>query len=314
MDKSERTAGEDLYAAMARSDSMLAGIEPILGHLLSAPDHSLFSDEIVARVRGMLADLARQVLRTQADATGKQGRDAFADRHGEALAEHFQASNLLLSHCHALAIEWQLTDRLEAELGMDPVLSPLLQRLVADSDPMMSSSAMAALTAQARYVQGQRRMEVSLGELPGDLFHQLLGSWRKYCGETRSEAIERAEAKLRSSFDEGANRLALFERLITRGANRDALYLEDAGTGLFFTALANYSGQSREMAILSSHSRQTTRLGLGLRAAGLEPRRIDEVLLRLHPGAAPLAGLDQVDEDSARGILLDAAHSIERRK
>lgn len=314
MDKTERTAGEDLYAAMARSDSMLAGIEPILGHLLSAPDHSLFSDEIVARVRGMLAGLARQVLRTQAEATGKQGRDAFADRHGEALAEHFQASSALLSHCHALAIEWQLTDRLEADLGLDPVLSPLLQRLVADSDPVVSSSAMAALTAQARYAQDQRRMEVSLGELPGDLFHELLGSWRDYCGATRSEAIERTESKLRKSFDEGASRLALFERLITRGAARDALYLEEAGAGLFFTGLAIYSGQSRELAILSSHSRQTVRLGLGLRAAGLEPRRIDEVLLRLHPAAAPLAGLDQIDSDKARGILIDAAHSIERRK
>lgn len=313
MDKTERSSDSDLSAALARSDSMLAGIGPILGHLLSAPDHSLFSDEIVARVRGMLADLARQILRTQAEATGKQSRESFADRHGEALAEHFQACKPLLSHCHALAVEWQLTDRLEADSGLDPVLSPLMQQLIADPDPAISSVAMAALAAQARCAQGQRRMELSLGELPGELLHELLLAWRNYCGEARGDSVDRAEAKLRHSFDESASRLALFERLLARTDGRIALSLEDAGAGLFFTALAIYSGQSREMAILSSHARQTVRLGLSLRAAGLEPRRIDEILLRLHPGAAPLASLEQIDEDKARGMLLDAAHALGRR-
>ncbi len=289
---------------------MLGGIDPILGHLLSAPDHSLFSDEIVARVRGMFADLAQQVLYTQAEATGQKGRDAFAERHGEPLAEHFQESAALLSHCHALAIEWQLTERLEAEWSLDPVLSPLMQKLVADSRSSTSGTAMAALAAQARYAQAQRRMELPLGELPGDLFHELLVAWRRYCGETRSDAVARAEAKLRQSFDESNGRLSLFARLVGGQGGRAALNLEDAGAGLFFTALAGFSGQSRELAVLSSHARQTVRMALGLRAAGLEPRRIDEVLLRIHPGAAPVAGLDKVDGDTARGMLLDAAHRI----
>jgi hypothetical protein len=313
MSRAEHASGVDLRAALARSDSMLAGIGPILGHLLSAPDHSLFSDEIVARVAGMLADLARQVLHTQADATGKKGRDAFADRHGEALAEHFQACGNLLAHCHALAIEWQMTSRLEAELGIDPVLSPAMQRLIADSDPTNSSVAMATLAAQARFVQAQRRMELPLGELPGELLHRLLLAWRSYCGESRSEAVDRAETKLRKSFDESSARIALYERLVSLGNDRSDLLLEDAGAGLFFTALAMRSGQTRELAVLSSHGRQTVRLALGLRAAGLDPRRIDETLLRLHPGAAPLVGLEQIDQDQARGMLLDAAHAFEQR-
>ena len=48
----------NLLEELARGRQALSGIEPILGHLLSTPDHSLFSDEILARLRGMLNDLA----------------------------------------------------------------------------------------------------------------------------------------------------------------------------------------------------------------------------------------------------------------
>ena len=311
-DELAESAGGNLHDALLRGDAMLAGIEPILGHLLSAPDHSLFSDEIVARVRGMLTDLARQILRTQAEATGEEGRDAFAERHGEPLAQHLQASRALLSYCHALAIEWQLSERLEAQMGLDPVLSPLMQRLIAASESSISSVAMAALAAQARFAQAQQRMELPLRELPGDLLHQTLLAWRRYCGEERSDAVQRAETKLRRSYDENNSRLSLFARLVGAQYGAAALLLDEAGVGLFFTALAARSGQDREMAVLSSHAQQTVRLALGLRAAGLEPRRIDEVLLCIHPGAAPVAGLEAVNEDKARGMLLDAAYRIGR--
>ncbi|MBX7540606.1 hypothetical protein [Qipengyuania sphaerica] len=313
MGESKAANASDLRRALAQGDAMLAGIEPILGHLLSAPDHSLFSDEIVARVRGMLADLARQVLYNQAEATGERGRDAFAERHGEALVETFQGSSALLLHCHALAIEWQLTQRLEMEAGLDPVLTPLLQKIIADSDPTASSAGMAALAAQARFAQSQRRMELPLGELPGDLFHQTLLSWRHYCGETRSEAVTRAEERLRSAYDESAGRQVLLARLLSLAGGsvgRGALLLDDAGVAIFFTALAGGSQQPRELAILSSHERQIVRMALGLHASGLGPERIDEVLLRLHPGAAPVTGLDAIGQGEARDLLLDASHRL----
>ena len=314
MDELEnRSSSDKLRHQLAQGDAMLGGIEPILGHLLSAPDHSLFSDEIVARVRGMLSHLAREILRAQAEKADHKGKDAFVERHSEPLAEHFQAQSALLSYCHALAIEWQLTERLEREIGLDPVLSPLMQRLVASSDASKSSTAMAALAAQARFAQGQRRMELALGELPGDLLHETLLAWRRYCGEAHQDAAASAESRLRQSYDESLGRLSLFARLVGGKAAGGALTLEDAGAGLFFTALASRSGQSRILAILSSHARQTTRLALGLRAAGLEPRRIDEVLLKLHPGAAPVAGLEAIDEDQARGMLLDASHRLGAR-
>lgn len=314
LDKADHRSGSELRDALAQGDAVLAGIEPILGHLLSAPDHSLFSDEIIARVRGMVAHIAQQILRAQAEATGESGRDAFLERHGEALRSHLQSFPELLLHCHALAIEWQLTERLEAQLGVDPVLSPLMQRMIADTDGWVSSGAMAALASQARFAQAQRRMELPLTELPGELFHRTLLVWRDYCGDSPSESISRAEAKLRANFDEGNGRLALLARLVSALGDQAgaALVFDEAGCGLFFSALASLSSQSREMAILSSHERQTVRLGLGLRAAGLEPEEIDELLLRLHPGGAPVAGLGKVDQNDARGYL-SASSSGARR-
>ena len=297
----------DLRAALSRGDQTLSRIEPILGHLLSTPDHSLFSDEILARLRGMLNDLAWQILRVQAQATGQSGSEAFAERHGEALAMRLQENSALLSHCHALAVEWQLTERLEAQFGVDPVLSPLLQDLIASEDTGTASTAMSALAAQARFVQAQRRMELPVSELPGDLFHSVLLTWRAYNGDRASDALTRAEAKLRSDFDEASGRLALMARLATgveRG-NENALLPEKAGVALFLTILAAKSGQDRGMVVLATNARQVTRLAVSLRSAGLAATQIDEVLLQLHPQAAPVAGLASLSPNEARSMLND---------
>lgn len=293
---------------LARGNAIIARVGPILSHLLATPDTSLFSDELVARVRGMCHGLAWQVLRAQAEATGEAGREAYADRHGEALAEHFFNSPQILSHCHALALEWQLATRMEAQYGIDPVLSPLLQNLIADSDTGQASAAMAALAALARFAQTQRRMELSLGELPGDLFHELLLGWRAYNGQRHSDAMIRAEAKLRNAFDESAGRLALLARLIAgmgEGALA-ALDIEQAGVPLFLTALAQLSRQSRALAVLSTNERQTARLALGLRAAGLGGAAIEAQVLRLHRAADAPAGLDAITPTEAGQMLAEA--------
>jgi hypothetical protein len=103
-DAPDKDRAAALRDALARGNAILARVGPILTHLLATPDTSLFSDELVARMRAMCHDLAWQVLRAQAEATGEAGRDAFADRHGEALAEHFFSSPQILSHCHSLAL------------------------------------------------------------------------------------------------------------------------------------------------------------------------------------------------------------------
>ncbi|QKG71649.1 hypothetical protein [Erythrobacter mangrovi] len=307
-DASDKDRAAALRDALARGNAILARVGPILTHLLATPDTSLFSDELVARIRAMCLDLSSQVLRAQAEATGEAGREAFAERHGEALAEHFFSSPQVLSHCHALALEWQLSARLEAQYGMDPVLSPVLQQLIASADSSQASAAMAALAAQARFAQSQRRMELPLGELPGDLFHELLLGWRAFNGPRRSDAMVRAEAKLRNGFDESAGRLALLARLIAGMGDhaREALDIEQAGVPLFLTALATGSRQSRSMAVLSTNAKQSARFALGLRAAGLSGVEIENQVLRLHPSAEPIRGLESLEPGEAAQMLAEA--------
>lgn len=298
---------DTLRDTLAQDNSALARIGPILLHLLATPDHSLFSDEIVARIRGMCHHLAWQVLRAQAEAAGQSERETFADRHGEALAEHFVSSPALLSHCHALALEWQLAETLEARYGIDPVLAPLVQDLIAADDNALASAAMASLTAQARFAQTQRRMELPLSELPGDLFHDLLLAWREYSDQLRSDAMIRAEAKLRNNFDEGASRLSLMARVVAgmgQGGLR-ALDIDRAGAALFLSALAARSGQTRIATVLSTHPRQTVRLALGLRAAGLDSADVERQILRINPQADPPTGISELAPEEARRLLAD---------
>ncbi|MBX7481200.1 hypothetical protein [Qipengyuania qiaonensis] len=300
---------ETLRDALARGNVALARIGPILSHLLAAPDHSLFSDEIVARIRGMCQHLAWQVLRAQAEAAGQAGREAFAERHGEALAEHLLSGPALLAHCHALALEWQLTEKLEIQYGIDPVLSPLIQELIAAEDDGLASAAMASLTAQARFSQTQRRMELPLGELPGDLFHDLLMDWRAFGGHLRSDAMIRAEAKLRNAYDEGAGRIALLSRVVGGMGNdvQRALDIDQAGAPLFLTAMAARTGQSRVAAVLSTNQEQTARLALGLRAAGLDSSEVERQVLRLDPKALPPREIAGMPPEDARRLLAEAA-------
>ena len=300
---------EPLRDALARGNAALARIGPILTHLLATPDHSLFSDEIIARVRGMCHSLAWQALRAQAEAAGQVGSETFAERHGEDLAEHFFSSPSLLAHCHALALEWQLTEKLEVQYGIDPVLSPLVQELIAAPDSGLASAAMALLTAQARFAPAQRRMELPLAELPGDLFHDLLMGWRAYGGQLRSDAMIRAEAKLRNAFDEGAGRLALLARVVAGMGNTAlrALDIDQAGTALYLTALAVRSGQSRTAAVLATNHQQTARLALGLRAAGLDSADVERQVLRLVPKAFPPREIAGIAVEEARRLLAESA-------
>ena len=300
---------ELLRDELARSTAVLGKIAPILGHLLSTPDQSLFNDEVIARVRGMLQDLAFQMLRIQAEATGHAGREEFAAQHGAELAELLQGNAALLAHCHALALEWQLTARLEMVYGLDPVLCPLIQELVGHEDSAIASTAMAALAAQARFAQTQRRMELPLAELPGELLHETLLGWRNYNGDKRSDAMTRAEAKIRGSYDEGTGRLALFARLVASlGDMMPAmLSVDEAGVAIFLTALAYGSGQTRELAVLSTNERQVARLALGLRAADLAPDAVGGVVLRLHPDGDPPMGFSSISVADARELLAENA-------
>ena len=299
-----------LREELAHGDVVLGTIGPILGHLLANHDHSLFSDEIVARVRGMAAHVARQVLQTQAECEEHEDPVAYAQLHAEDLSAALVTSAPFLAHCHALALEWQLTHKLEQRSAIDPVLSPLLQALIASDDAGTGSTAMAALAAQARFIQQQRRMELPLGELPGDLFYHAVTTWRARAGEISDEIAGETEEKLREAYDEGASRLGLMSRLVTgmgKGA-RAALSVSHAGVALFLTALAMGSHQERDLAVIATNDSQLARLALGLRASGLKPDEVEEQFLQVHPDIALPDGFDMLRADKAAALLSHAAH------
>jgi hypothetical protein len=50
-----------LREELAHGDAMIGTIAPILRHLLANDEHSVFGDEIIASMRGMLSDVARQL-------------------------------------------------------------------------------------------------------------------------------------------------------------------------------------------------------------------------------------------------------------
>lgn len=301
MQSSEAPVECILRDELAKGDVVLGTIGPVLAHLLANHDHSLFSDEIVSRVRGMVAHLARQIDAAHAETIHPAGPD------DSDLADRLLTNEHLVSHCHALALEWQLTVRLESRSAIDPVLSPLLQALIASDDAPTASTAMAALASQARFVQTQRRMELPLGELPADLFQQVVLTWVEGFDDAGRSSAAPTIDRLRSQFDESASRLGLLSRLVAgMGAGaRAALSVAHSGVAIFLSALATMAGVDRDLAIVSTNDRQLARLALMLRAAGLKPREVEEQFLTLHPDISLPDGFENLRADRATLLLTE---------
>lgn len=293
-----------LRDALAREERALGSVVPVLRHLLASEGQTLVSDAILARVRGMLADLAAQLV-----AVG-EGRNAAQPMRGagdaatrDALADALAADPALLSFCHALASESQLAERLQQRSAVDPVLSPLMQELIASDVPEIAELAMNTLAAQSRFIQSQRRMELPLGELPAELFHAVLA------GPARQVNDAAGLARLQHNYDEGASRLGLLARLVSamrRGAVA-ALALDHAGLALFVSALAALGRQPRGAAVIACHEGQGARLVLGLRAAGLGQEAIERQFLLFEPSARMTSGIADVSPEQARLLLAAGA-------
>lgn len=305
-------SAEDLLRdELSQGDVQIGTYAPILRHLLASDEHSVFSDEIIARVRGMMADMARQLL----DEMGASGEDDGVRNHDPvavaALVSRFVGHQGLLTHCHALALEWQLTQALQGRLALDPVLSPLMQALIASSETLTATQAMALLASQARFAQNQRRMQLPLSELPGDLLYAVLVALRSYGGEDpqRVESCAKAESAIRSKFDEGRSRLGLIARLLGAmgGGATAALSVSHAGAAMFVSALAMATGQDRDMAIMATSEGQFARLALSLRAAGLKPQGVEEQFMALFPDVTLPENFDQLGSDRAAALLAGTA-------
>jgi len=288
---------------LGRGDAMIATSRPILHHLLANDDHALFSDEMIARIRGMMHDVASQLLFAQGAAADAPDRARYAAERQDELAQALFEDTDFLAHAYALTLEAQLTERLQGRSGIDAVLTPLVQELAAARETDVAGLAMAVLAAQARFMQHHRRMALPLGELPGDLFHRSLLLLRSAADDR--DAAEEAERQLRDGYEEGASRLGLLTRLVVTMGQKAvrALAIDHAGLAIFSTALAMASGQDRSLTVLSFADRQFARLALALRAAGLKQQAVEEQFLYLHPEIALPDGFDRLRADRAAALL-----------
>lgn len=304
------TADERQVEALMRQelglgDQALASVAPVLAHLLTSAGHVLISEDIVARIRGMLSDLAEQLLRAETAALGKQAEKDPIEERLDRLAARLAESGIVLGYCYAVAVEGILTEELEQRAGIDQVLPPLMQELIASDDEATADLAMAAMAAQARFVQTQRRMGLPLPEVPAELFHELVKLWSQFARDVDPATRSQVEALLRASHDESASRHGLLTRLVSRlnAGARAAMAVEHGGFALFVTALASLARQPRELAVLSCHPRQQARLALGLRAAGLKLEEIAQQLLLLQPESCLPEGFAEIGTDQARALL-----------
>ena len=303
MDRTETTSVEAILRdELARGNRALSGVAPVISHLLESSGQSLVSDAIIARLRGMLSDLARQLL-AAGHAPGERQRpeDAAVDD----LADELASDGALLNHLHALAMESVLTDRLQQRSSIDPVLSPLLQELIASDQPGVAELAMSTLAAQSRFVQAQRRMGMPLEELPADLFVAVLKRFQSRGAGSDKVAISETIRGLKEGFDEGAGRLGLLARLVSsmRGGAIAALELEHAGLALFASGLAALTRQTRDLAIIACHQKQAARLALSLRAAGLSGDAIERQFLLMEPSQMVPREIAALSPERAHAVL-----------
>lgn len=296
---------------LLHADQAMIHMGPILRHLLQNDDSSIFNDEIVARVRGMQADLARQLVQAMGEAAGHQDAAGWAREAGPGLAEMLGANQALLSHLHMLAIEWQLAERVQGQLGIDPVLTPLLQDVIASLDPDIAARGMNLLAAQARFGQAVRRMQLPLQELPNELHHLALLVMQAYVESDPAgvEAARDAERALLQARGRQESRLELLARAVSAlgSGQMRALDLQHAGVALFLTALAGSAGMTREMAVMCTTDSQMPRLALSLAAAGLGREGVSATFVALHPDIALPEGLEALGPDRAASILASSA-------
>jgi hypothetical protein len=293
-----------LRTELARGDAVIATARPLLRHMLTCRDSSLFSDEMVARVRGMVLDVAGQLLLARAAAADAGDRQAYVRERLDHLERALCEDAMLVGHLHALALEAHLLERLQEHAAVDPVLTPLINERLAADDTVAAELAMAVLAAQARFQQHCRRMELPLDELPGEVFHRALELAQAQAGEGDPHAAA-AERLLRDGYREATGRLGLIARLVI-GLGPDAitaLQIDHAGLSVFASALSTATGQDRDLVLLSLAERQGTRLALALRAAGLDPREAVTQLLLLHPGASLPGGFEALRGDRAAALL-----------
>ena len=284
-----QTVEAQLRQALTEGDRARGSVPIVLGHLLASSDRALFSDEVLARVRGMALDLARQ-LSTGAD-------NVSAPSTEDKIAAGLLEDRDMLSHIHALALETIIAEDLRLRHGIDPVLSPLFQDLVADRDARIADAAMIALSAQARFVQQQQRMALPLYELPPRQYGRAQDIGAVHEGGDTDPLLVNAGGGVPR-----ADKLADVIDLV-RDEDRRALDIARAGISLFASALAGMRDMARDDAILLLSRGQSTRLALALLAAGLDHSEAERQLRLLHPDTVLPDSFERISSEAAATLI-----------
>lgn len=274
-----------------------------LRHRIGFADPSLFDDELIARTRGLLVHLTAQICGGRPSGSGSAEHLSARDAILRALFDH----PAMLSHCHALALEYRLTRRLAEQAEVDPLLPPILQEMIASPNEKTSRLAAAVLAAQTRFLSNMERMQLPLRQLPGELLHDVFAIGRQWLGQPIiADAVEQA---VRTSYDEGATRVALLGRLVdmTEFPNAWGWQLGEAGVALFLAKLAVAAGSNLHEAALLTTQSQIARLALTLRALRCNPGAINRNLYTLHDEVA-LPLIAGMEPDAASAMLVGSEH------
>ena len=299
-----------LRADLAGDDRALSGVVPVLSHLLAFPGEALVSDDVIARMRGLIGGIARQF-------PAPDGEDAAAAKDGasagavDSLAATLAGNGGLMMHCYGLAVEGALTLKLSDTQGLDPVMSALLKELIASKDDTIAELAMQFMASQSRFAEGQRRVDTPILELPPWLFDEAVNIWKAWASGQQIANIAAVETELRGQYDEGRTRHSLLERLLgTLGASADVVCeIETAGLAIFASAIARGTQQPRELIILSCQMQQNLRLALALKSCALTAEAIARQFAFLGHDIALPEGFDAWDDDDAAQLLANSSLS-----
>lgn len=309
-EKPPMSATSDLRETLVSGERIRGAALPVLRHLLGQSDPVMYCDAALAKIRGMLRDLARNLLAARAGAAGLHEVQGFVEAEEGTLVAMLAADDAILAHAHALALETVLTERLQEAASLDPVVSPLLQQLIAAGDEDQAASAMEVLAAQARFLQHQQRMELSPEDLPEKLFLNALLVMRAHAGSHDPDAQE-AERSLRDARRSAPNRLTLIDGLLAdaSGTKAQTLSVSGAGVAIFLSALARASGQDRSKLVLALFARDSIYPALAMRVAGLESGQIETQLAMLGVDRLTELDLAAISGERAADLLADIAET-----
>jgi len=280
-----------MLAQLAREERGRDSLRSVLPQLVVSDDAGLLGEEPVIRTRALIEALAADLL-----------RELTWTALVPELARVLAARPALLAHCHGLAVEGATAERL-ALAGIDPVLSPLLEELMA-GEAETAGLAMTVLAAQTRFACRHRRLETVATELPAGLMHVALVALADLPGGPGDAAA----GPLRATYDEGRTRLSLLARLVLSAGGEGDRLLDpaQAGLALFCTALSGRAGVAREEVVLACAPGQDLRLALLMRAAGASAEVSRSALALIHPQAGILGEWLDLPGHRAAALLAGA--------